>query len=373
MDGSATGVGMLLAGAPDDHLAGGPLGFAGDVAAAASPSWLAAHPSLDVVYAALERVGAVQAYRRTGEASFVPLGPPVPAGEATCHIAVSPDGGSLVASCWGDGRVVRMTLDAAGAPSSPVVAPAAADPYGSGRPGAAAADDRFAAASRALRDAVGDEYADLIPQPGPPAQATDAAARPSRAHQAVFLAGGLIATTDMGLDLVRFWRASPEGLRSAGQVVLPKGSGPRHMVRHASGHLYVVAELSCELFALAPDASGRWRLVGGAQLGGLAGDAAAEVAASRDGGFLYAALRGSNALAAVRVRGSGEALAPVALVESGVDWPRHHVIVRDTLLVAGQLSDEVASLSIDERTGVPGRVRHRTAVPSPTCILPAAA
>jgi 6-phosphogluconolactonase (cycloisomerase 2 family) len=202
-------------------------------------------------------------------------------------------------------------------------------------------------------------------------QATDAAARPSRAHQAVFLAGGLIATTDMGLDLVRFWRASPEGLRPAGEVVLPKGSGPRHMVRHASGHLYVVAELSCELFALAPDASGRWRLVGGAQLGGLAGDTAAELAASRDGGFLYAALRGSNTLAAVRVRGSGEALAPVALVESGVDWPRHHVIVRDTLLVAGQLSDKVASLSIDERTGVPGTVRHRAAAPSPTCILPA--
>ena len=42
-------------------------------------------------------------------------------------------------------------------------------------------------------------------------------------------------------------------------------------------------------------------------------------------------------------------------------WPRHHVVARDTLLVAGQLSDEVVSLGIDLRTGVPGRVRHRTA------------
>lgn len=333
MGGSATGIGMLLAGAPDDHLAGGALGFGGEVAPADSPSWLAAHPHLDVVYAALEKRGAVQAFRRTGEASFVPIGAAFDAGEATCHVAVAPDGASLVASCWGDGRVVRMPLDAAGAPSAPVIAAAAADPH-----------DHGAVAS----------------------------GRPSRAHQAVFLSGASVATTDMGLDLVRFWRATSAGLAAAGEVVLPKGSGPRHMAHHASGHLYVVTELSGEVFALAPDARGAWRIVGGAQLGALPGDTAAELAVSRDGTFLYAALRGSNTLAAVRVRGQGESLDPIALVEAGVDWPRHHVVVRDNLLVAGQLSDEVASLALDDRTGVPGRVRHRTAVPSPTCILPAA-
>ena len=70
------------------------------------------------------------------------------------------------------------------------------------------------------------------------------------------------------------------------------------------------------------------------------------------------------------MRAGGSEVAPVALVESGVDWPRHHVVVRDTLLVAGQLSDDVVSLTLDERTGVPGRVRHRTAAPSPSCLLP---
>ena len=52
----------------------------------------------------------------------------------------------------------------------------------------------------------------------------------------------------------------------------------------------------------------------------------------------------------------------------GVDWPRHHVVVRDTLLVAGQRSDEVVSLTLDLRTGVPGRVRHRAEAPTPTCL-----
>ena len=41
------------------------------------------------------------------------------------------------------------------------------------------------------------------------------------------------------------------------------------------------------------------------------------------------------------------------------------------LFVAGERSHEVASLGIDLRTGVPGRVRHRTAAPSPTCLLAA--
>lgn len=380
MQGSATGFGMLLAGAADDASAGGALAFAGDVAATDSPSWLAAHPGLDVVYAALEERQQVQAFRRTGEASFVPHGSPVAAGEAVCHVAVAPDGRSLVASCWGDGRVVRMDLDASGRPSSPTIAPAAADPHA---PGAVAPLEAggldLAAAARALREAAGEEYAHLVPghdrdEREPDAGAGDEASRsrPSRAHQAVYLPGGLIVTTDLGLDLVRFWRDGGSGLRPVQQVALPKGSGPRHMLWHPSGHLYVVTELSCELFVLAPPADGTWRLVGGAPLGAgtLPDDAAAELAVSRDGEFLYAGVRGSNTIATLRVRGAGELVEPVALVDAGVDWPRHHVVVRDILLVAGQRSDEVASLTLDLRTGVPGRVRHRAAAPSPTCIVP---
>lgn len=382
-EGSASGIGALVAGAPDDALAGGQLHFTGTAAVTAgSPSWITAHPTLDVVYAALEDAGAVRAFRRTGESTLVPLGGPVAGGEALCHIAVAPDGGSLVASCWGDGRVVRMSLDADGRPSAPVAAQAAVDPYDrDAAPAAPAGGIDLAAAAQALRAAAGAEFAHLVPDydreddaEEPPASSgavEGSSERVSRAHQAVFLSGGLVATTDMGLDLVRFWRAGAEGLRLIQEVVLPRGSGPRHMVRHPSGHLYVVAELSCEVFALSADASGSWRVVAGTTLGAgtLPGDTAAELAASRDGEFLYAGVRGSNTLATVRVRGAGDSLAPVALVDAGVDWPRHHLVVRDTVLVAGERSDEVASLTLDLRTGVPGRVRHRVEAPSPTCLL----
>jgi 6-phosphogluconolactonase len=388
MGGAATGVGVLLAGAADDALAGGPLGFLGDAATTAgSPSWLTYHPTLDVVYAALEGAGTVQAFRRTGEASLAPLGAPAEAGASVCHIAVAPDASSLVAGCWGDGRVVRMALDAAGRPSGPVIAAAAVDPHAAHRPDAAAGagthagfDIDLAAAARALRAAAGEEYAHLVPdhdEPEPAALTPDGlegeASRPSHAHQAVFLSGGLVATTDMGLDLVRFWRVKAAGLALVQEVVLPEGSGPRHTVWHPSGHLYVVTELSHEVFVLAPDVTGEWRLVGGAHLGAgiLPTDTAAELAPSRDGHFLYAGVRGSDTIAVLRVRGTGERVEPLALVEAGVHWPRHHLVARDTLLVAGQLADEVVSLGIDLRTGVPGRVRHRTPAPAPTCLLPA--
>lgn len=379
LGGIASGIGVLLAGSTDDALAGGSLGFAGEaVVTSGSPSWIARHPSSDVVYAALEASGSVQAFRRIGDTTFVPFGAPAPTGEATCHVAVAPDGGSLIASCWGDGRVVRISLDAAGRPSAPVIAAPAVDPYGpDAGPAEFAGDIDLAAASRALRAAAGEEYAHLLPDHDDPDAAPVAepaeGTRPSRAHQAAHLPGGVVATTDLGLDLVRFWRTAADGLRQTHQVVLPRGSGPRHMLWHPSGHLYVVTELSCELFVLAPDASGAWRIVSAARLSPAttAGfDVAAEIAASRDHTVVYAGVRGSNTIAVLRVRGDGGELESLALVESGVDWPRHHVIERDTLLVAGQRSNEVTSLGLDLRTGVPGKVRHRTPAPSPTCLLP---
>jgi 6-phosphogluconolactonase (cycloisomerase 2 family) len=295
-----------------------------------------------------------------------------------CHVAVAPDGGSLVAACWGDGRVVRMSLDAAGRPSAPTLAAAAGVSDESDSTGPPGGGIDLAQAARALRAAAGDQYAHLVPdydaaepEPVAPTVTDDAASPVSRAHQAVFLPAGLVATTDLGLDRVRFWRTTPEGLRPVQDVALPLGTGPRHMVWHPSGHLYVVTEFSCEVYALAADITGSWRIVAGTPLamGILPGDAAAELAASRDGEFLYAGVRGSNTIATLRVRGAGDSLTPVALADSGVQWPRHHLVVRDTLLVAGQRSDEVASLTLDLRTGVPGRVRHRVEAPSPTCLL----
>jgi len=378
-DGRATGIGVLEAGDPEGPLAGGQLAMRADaVGTDGSPSWLAWHPTLDVVYAALETAGLVQAFRRTGPASFSPLGRPVAAGELVCHVAVDPAGRWLAATCWGDGRVVRMPLDADGA----LVSARVAEP----RPDADAGDGMFAGGrpldelgdrgglGRPL-DELGDrgEVGDRGGLGRPLDELGDRGDRVSRAHQARFVGERTLVTTDMGLDRVHFWQVAGDGLREADRVALPSGSGPRHTVWHPSGHLYVVTELSNEIFVLAPPRDGHgWRIAGGVPVSAGAtpgADFAAEIALSRDASFVVVGLRGSNTLATLRVRGTGTELVPVALAESGVDWPRHHVIARDTILVAGQRSDEVASVGFDERTGAPGRVRHRVATPSPSCLL----
>ncbi|MGV2902346.1 lactonase family protein, partial [Microbacterium sp. AGC62] len=111
MDGQAEGIGLL---AGDEGREASTLAYRGAVTETPSPSWLAQHPSLDVVYAALEGDAAVQAFVRTGEGVLAPLGAPAAVGQYVCHVAVAPNGSALVASCYGDGRVVRFDLDEEG-------------------------------------------------------------------------------------------------------------------------------------------------------------------------------------------------------------------------------------------------------------------
>ncbi|MFJ6533395.1 lactonase family protein [Microbacterium sp. NPDC091662] len=354
MDGSADGIGLL---AGDEGREASTLAYRGAVVETPSPSWLAQHPTLDVVYAALEGDAAVQAFSRAGEAALAPLGAPAPVGQYVCHVAVAPDGSALIASCYGDGRVVRFDLDAEGR----IVPP---------KPDAAAA-------LRAALFGEPDPDAPVATPPGDGIAAVDpygvGGDRVSHAHAAVFLPDGRVATTDLGFDLVRFWRQSGSGLVLDHEVVLPLGTGPRHMVLHPSGHLHVVTEYSCEVFTLARAADGTWSVVSvtlTSPIAEVGTDFPAELARTRDGQFLYTALRGSNTIAALRVRGGGESLESVALADSGVDWPRHHLVHEGKMLVAGQRSDTITLIDLDERTGAPLGIRHEAQVPTPTHFLP---
>lgn len=356
MEGSAEGIGLLSG----DEAAPTALSYRGAVTSTPSPSWLAQHPTLDVIYAALEGDAVVQAFERTGESSLRPLGDPVEAGDSVCHVAVSPRGDAVIASCYGDGRVVRIGID----------------PQGRLVPDAAnrAAELRAALLGEPLETGVPAGVAVAASDPYAGAPTAEGGERASHAHSAAFLPDGRIATTDLGFDLVRIWRMSPTqpGLTLDHEVVLPLGTGPRHMVVHPSGHLHVVTEYSCEVFTLAAGRDGTWAIVSSVLTSPIAevgSDFPAELARSRDGQHLYTALRGSNTLAALRVRGAGESLEPFALVDSGVDWPRHHLLHEGKMLVAGQRSDTVALLDLDERTGAPLGVRHTAAAPSPTHLL----
>lgn len=217
----------------------------------------------------------MQAYRRTRVAELEPFGEAWPTGEATCHVAADPQGRFIIATCWGDGQVILFELDDDGAITSRFSAEAAVDPHHNG------------------------------PTDQP---------RPSRAHSSLMLPDGRILTADLGNDLVRVWTYQPgSGLQADHQVVLPKGSGPRHMVRHSSGTVFVNTEYSLEVAAIRSEPQGVFELTAMVPVSvnkPFDGDAAAEIALSPDGRFAYVGVRGSNRMCILKVSAEGTSLEP---------------------------------------------------------------
>lgn len=327
-NGNGKGIAALSA---DDS---GQLTSVGLATEANSPSFLALHPMLPVIYAVAEEGKTVRAYRRTGAAELEAFGEPWPAGEATCHVAADPQGRFIVATCWGDGQVILYELDNDGAITSRTSAEAAVDPH------TATSPDQ---------------------------------ARPSRAHSSLMLPDGRVMTTDLGHDLVRVWKyAAGEGLVIDHQVILPQGSGPRHMARHHSGTVLVDTEYSVEVAAVRMQPDGTYELtamVPASTNGAQEGDAGAEIALSPDGRFAYVGVRGTNRICVLQVSADGAEIEPMADVPCGGDWPRHHVVREGWLYVANEGSDDVVSFRLDPETGLPEGPVGRVETGSPSALV----
>ncbi|MCU1425307.1 MAG: hypothetical protein JWM51_1598 [Microbacteriaceae bacterium] len=302
-----------------------------------SPSWVAQHPTLPVVYAALEPSGTVQSFAPDATGRLHPQGPPITAGDSVCHLSITRDGTTLVAACYGDGRVVTFGLDARGAVEGPPRV-------------AASSVDSVAGSAAASAD------------------------RASHAHTSLELADGTLLTTDLGHDSVRVWRRQGALLSLDHEVRLPTGAGPRHLAAHPSGHVYVVTEYSNEIFIL-KTADASWRIVGAVQATAEAaaeGDACSEISLAATGSHLHVGVRGSNRIATLGIGGDGSRLSAIADVASGGDWPRHHAEDGRWLHVANERSGGVASFELDD-WGVPNRLVGVLEMGTPTAVAPAGA
>lgn len=303
-----------------------------DVAADAdSPSFLAAHPRLPLLYAVAEFDGTVQAYRRTGETRLESVGMPWPAGSAACHIFVDPHCRFLIVTCWGDGAVLFYELDTAGQIVSRASAAPATDPY-----------------------------------PG--------ADRQSRAHASALLPDGRVLTTDLGYDVLRVWHVEAgEGLILEQELSLGEGVGPRHLAVHPSGHVYVVTEYSIEVLVIGQDAGERFEVIDripATAAGAQPTDAAAEISLNDAGTRVYATVRGSNRLSTFEVQQVGARLQLIGDVDCGGNWPRHHLQLDNWLFVANQLSNEVSVFSLDASSGLPSTPLGSIPIGTPTCLIP---
>lgn len=329
--GTGGGIGTL-------HVDAGVPGAAGLAAAAPSPSFLATHPTLPIVYAVEESLGAIAAFHVRGAGRLEPAGEAWEAGASACHVAVDGQGRFLVVSCWGDGQVLLYELDAHGMLCNRVAAPAAVDPHRSHQ-----------------RSDAGDPRE-----------------RPSRAHSALILPDGRIASTDLGFDLLRVWRHEPAaGLVADHEVVFHEGAEPRHLVRHPSGRILAVGEASATVFVLGEQADGCFAIESStpATRNGVRRGPAAEISLGTDGRVAHVGIRGTNRIATLIVHDDGRRLEPVDDVDCGGETPRHHWEHGDLLLVANQASGSVAAFRLDAR-GVPVHLLGTTPVASPTFLLP---
>ncbi|RAM37942.1 lactonase family protein [Arthrobacter globiformis] len=327
-DGGGHGAGIGAVSANAD----GTLTWRGTAAKADSPSFVAVHRQLPMVYAVGENAKTVQAYRRRGEFGLEAAGDPWPAGEAACHVTVDPLGKFLIVACWGDGQVLLYDLADDGGIARRLPAAPSSDPH---------RDDR-----------------------------------PSRAHASLVLADGRIMTTDLGHDLLRVWNRVPAtGLALDHEVVLPKDTGPRHLVQHSDGTVLVVSEYSIEVFAArAAPSSGKFELVGQGPAtsdGAKDGDSAAEIALSADGRFAYVGVRGSNRISVLEVTpaAEGSPLRPLGDFSSGGDWPRHHLVHGEWLRVAHERSHDITTFRLDPQTGLPQGPIDRLVAGSPTALI----
>ncbi|GAB3394124.1 lactonase family protein [Humibacter soli] len=293
-----------------------------------SPSFVATHPTLPVVYAVEEFAGRIAAFRLTSAGDLEPLGDAHPAGEAVCHVSVAPDGAFAVATCWGDGRVLVYELDEEGAIVARTEAQASVDPY-----------------------------REIAEEP-----------RRSRAHTSLFLPDGRVLTTDLGHDTVRIWRAEGATLVPVSETVLPFGSGPRHLALHPDGQVYVITEHSIEVAVLDAQTLALTDVVPAIVPYERNGHAGAHI--SFDGGsHLHVTVRGANVIGVLEIADGGTRPTVVAAVDCGGNWPRHHLQVGDRLYVANQLSEDIAVFRLMD--GMPV-LETTVGTGSPTCLVPVA-
>lgn len=309
-----------------------PLGVAAETP---SPSFLAWHPTLPVLYAVNELdEGTVSAWAVRGETDFRPLGSSPTGGAHPCHLSVVPGGRYLVSTNYTSGSVAVHRLGEDGALGE-------------------------------RTDLLAHEGTGPNPERQEHAHAHMASPNPG---------GGAILVIDLGTDAV--YRYEVEDATGRLVPVGPRlhahaGSGPRHIARHPDGkRAYLVGELDATVTAYDIDGpAGVLHERGRVASTRLTGAQPSEISVSADGRFLYVANRGTDTVAVFSLE--GEHPSYLTEIPTGGSWPRHFALVGEHLYVANERSHAVVGFHLDTDSGVPQQPGAVLEIPSPTCVLPA--
>jgi 6-phosphogluconolactonase len=284
-----------------------------------SPSWLARHPELLVLYGVAEvENGRVHAWSLADDSLGHELACGHTGGSEPAHLAVDGSGRFLVTANYTGGSI---------------------------------------SVHRLAEDGSIGERTDLVEHTAHGDHPRQESAHP---HMVRPIDDGLVII-DLGGDAAYQYRLGDDGkLAQVGVIAAPAGSGPRHII-FVGGRFYLTAELSGEVLAYGPDRQFAGSVPASAKDGP---NHPSELASN--GKYLYVANRGPNT---VSVFALGDGL-PQYITEVPVgDWPRHIAVDGDKLYVANERSHEVMLLCIDPQTGIPAHERT-VAIPSPTVVVP---
>lgn len=286
----------------------------------ASPSWLTAHPSAPVVYAANELGDGTIT---TVSADLEVLGTVSSGGADPCHLTVSADARHLLCSNYSSGSLSVFTL----------------------------AEDGTITGQTALVRHEGS---------GPHPERQEAA----HVHMSV-VRDRIVSVVDLGTDEIHSYELVDNGkLDRLSVSAMPPGTGPRELVRRPGSDLaYVVGEVAGTLVVVRETMPGSFEpvTVVSATKEPWEGDPPNWVAHLEIvGDTLYLSNRNPDVVTEFDI--STET--PVALADhpSGA-FPRHFTIAGGTVYVAAQKDDAVVAFPL----GGGEQVRYATG--TPTCVL----
>lgn len=312
-----------------------------------SPSFLAAHPSLPVLYAAgegsnigVKREGAVTAFRidaQNGQLTEINQQPS--GGGGPCHVFVDATGKCLLVANYGSGSVASFPIDE------------------DGKTGAASSVIQHAGSSVNKQRQEGPHAHQIV---------TDSLNR--RAY-----------VCDLGLDKVLIYALEPASAKlrenQPPYCKVAPGAGPRHLTFTPDGRYeYVVNEMGCSVsaFRVDPGTGGLHEIQ---TLSTLPADfkgenSCAEIQVHPSGKFLYASNRGHNSIAVYALSGDGT-MKLVQHESSGGKTPRFFALDPggNWLLAANQDSDNVTVLKVDTATGKLQSTGRSIEVGKPVCLV----
>jgi 6-phosphogluconolactonase len=318
------------------------------IAETKNPSFLALHPTLNVLYAVAEVGGSdgkpggmIKAFELAlpaGSHEARLRSEVTSAGDGPCFVAVDGSGRLATVANYGSGSVASFSIDATtGALAGP----------------------------RSVDQHVGTS---IHPK------------RQQKSHAHCMLtdpSGRFALSADLGMDSLIVYRVDAINgtFERTGETRIEPGSGPRHLAfAPAAPFAYLTNELSNTVSVFSWD-SDRGTLTLLQTISTLPNDfsgesSTAEIAVHPSGRFVYVSNRGHNSISCFLVEPTTGRLTLSGISSTQGDWPRHFAVTPDGTfaIVANQRSDTLVVLSVDSQTGVLRPTGVSVSVGAPACV-----